>query len=77
MQPLNNSTVLAHMILNGKGWLTGDGPHGYSLVSVLFQKVDSICSCFLKNIYFALCIVISSSNNINSSNSSKSNWPVK
>ena len=31
-----NSTILVYTILNGKGFLTGCGLHGYSLVSVLF-----------------------------------------
>ena len=30
------STVLVHMIINGKGHLTGSGLHGYGLVSVPF-----------------------------------------
>ena len=34
MQP--KSTILVNMVSNGKGWLTGCGLHGYSLVSVPF-----------------------------------------
>ena len=46
LRDFKTSTILVHMILSGKGGLTGSGLHGYSLVSIHFLTGQSnIASC--------------------------------
>ena len=48
------STLLVHMIINGKGCLTGCGLHGCSLVSFLFEQVNPMLLFVPKYNIFAL-----------------------
>ena len=46
------------MILNGKGCLTGCGPHGYSLVSMLFLTGQSSIPGFPFLLVSSVCLFV-------------------